>query len=426
MSYAAFTSGACKIKHTRKTYIIMKNRILRYAALCLSLLCGTQTLHAQDNAAETPPRFLFRFVEGDDMFYVPYNGNGSRLDSLCLMLVPEEIGEGAVGVDGYSATRSLSMIRCNRVKSELILRCGMRERHFTTTNNAGTFNGMHNVVVVTLPAAKEEVCCWDEEWCPDLPVVEEEPLPELPCKEEVPFDVVVPLQPEEQCSVPQQAAVQPVPVRWSVGVNVGVPFLWGDMVSVAYDKTYVGIAAGVQGSYRFSHLLGVTVSADYARGRAGARGYSAGYAISPDGMTSYVSQTASAVYGDLYSQISVVNAGVSLDVNLNRIFSREAFRHRFTVWVSPTVYGQFFDSRLFAKADGSQFSDGSLRPAKVSLGLGGALTLRYRIGGCLELQLKNSLVWIADNNFDAVATPYGKARQNAMWTPQVGIVWNIK
>lgn len=396
--------------------------------ICLSLLCAGQTLHAQDNVPSASPRFLFRFVEGDDMFYVPYHGNGSRLDSLCLLLVPKEIGDGSVRVDGYSAHKALSKIRCNRVKSELIERCGVQERHFTTTNKAGTFEGMRNVVVVTLPAAKEkEECCWDEEWCPERPVVREEPLPEFPFKEEEDiFEVVVPAQREWVCIIEEEDPVQALSSRWSVGLNAGVPFFWGDMVSMAYDKTYVGIAAGVQGSYRFSPLLGVTLSADYSRGKAGARDYSKGYTVSPGGMTLYGPQTGAMPYGDLYSRISSVSVGLSLDVNVNRIFSRDALRHRFTVWISPAVYGQFFGSSLFAKADGSQFSDGSLRPAAVSLGLGGALTLRCRVTSCIELQLKNSLIWITDNNFDAVATPYGKARQNAMWTPQLGIVWNIK
>lgn len=118
------------------------------------LLCTLLVLVALPVFAQAPdktPRVVFRFVEGKDMFYVPWNGNGTALDSLCQLINPAELDMGSVKVDGYSKTRKLSMIRCNRVKSELIARKGLQEEHFTTTNNAGEWNGMKNVVLITLP-----------------------------------------------------------------------------------------------------------------------------------------------------------------------------------------------------------------------------------------------------------------------------------
>ena len=101
-------------------------------------------------------------------------------------------------------------------------------------------------------------------------------------------------------------------------------------------------------------------------------------------------------------------------------------KHRFTVWISPALYGQFFSSDIHAKADNSLYSDGSTSPSKISFGLGGALTMRYRINNSLDLQLKNSGIWMTDNNFDGIRTPFGKTKHNAMWLPQIGIIWNIK
>lgn len=86
------------------------------------------------------------------MFYVPWNGNGATLDSLCRMIDSAALDKGSIKVDGYSGTKRLSMIRCNRVKSELITRKGLREEHFTTTNNVGEWHGQKNVVLVTLPS----------------------------------------------------------------------------------------------------------------------------------------------------------------------------------------------------------------------------------------------------------------------------------
>ena len=118
--------------------------------------------------------------------------------------------------------------------------------------------------------------------------------------------------------------------------------------------------------------------------------------------------------------------GLSFDVNLNRIFSRQAAEHRFTVWVSPAVYGQFFKADVYTKADDKRYSDGTTVPDGLSLGLGGALTLRCRVGRGIDLQLKNTVLWMADNHFEAIRTPFGKTRHNAMWVPQIGVVWHIK
>ena len=117
--------------------------------LCTLLVMVATPMFAQ--ATDKAPQIVFRFVEGKDMFYVPWNGNGTVLDSLCQLINPAELDMGSVKVDGYSKTRKLSMIRCNRVKSELIVRKGLQEEHFTTTNNAGEWKGMKNVVLVTLP-----------------------------------------------------------------------------------------------------------------------------------------------------------------------------------------------------------------------------------------------------------------------------------
>lgn len=121
------------------------------------LLCTCFVIGLLPSFGQTPdgsPQVIFRFVEGKDMFYVPWNGNGAALDSLCLMVDPDGLQPGSVRVDGYSASKQLSMVRCNRVKSELILRRGLTEEHFTTTNNVGKFQGMANVVIVTLPVMK--------------------------------------------------------------------------------------------------------------------------------------------------------------------------------------------------------------------------------------------------------------------------------
>ncbi len=138
----------------------------------------------------------FLFVPGQDVFSIPWKGNGSELDTLYTLLdrYESEIFSGAmpVYVDGYSASMrdpkrniDLAFVRANRVKSELILRRGLTEDHFRTRNFITAWTGpdgqVHkDVVVVTLripPRAQHEPMAEPE---PEPVVREEMDLPEDP------------------------------------------------------------------------------------------------------------------------------------------------------------------------------------------------------------------------------------------------------
>lgn len=414
----------------------MKNQIKKATLCCALLLAGIPFARAQQPDSGEP-QVVFRFVRGNDMFYVPWKGNGARLDSLCRILDPAKFETGSVRVDGYGRDKKTVKIRCNRVKSELILWRGMTEDHFTTTNRIGSFNGLSDVVVVTWPVLETKTASTPPAAEPEA---RQQPEPSQAVTEAAQQTA------KEEAAAPdgQQTAVQEVAEetqtpaqavepsksttpRWQAGLNVGIPFFWGDMLSMAADKTHVGFAVGVQGGYRISDLLAVSLSVDYMQGKLGSRGYAEDYLLAPDGMTWYVpQQQAMQRYGDLYSKISLVNVGLGLDLNINRIFSKQAAERRFTVWISPTVYGQFFSANVYTKVGDKRYSDGTTKPDGLSFGLGGALTLRYRMNRSIDLQLKNSALWITDNHFDGIRTPFGKAKQNALWLPQVGVIWNIK
>lgn len=220
------------------------------------------------------------------------------------------------------------------------------------------------------------------------------------------------------------------PLRgWSAGLNAGIPFFWGDLVSTAWNKTYIGPAVGLQGSYRFSGMLAATLSADWSHNKMGARGYSRSYLLTPGGMTCYKEHEGIAAepYEKLQGVTSNVNIGLGLDLNINRLFSRRGADDRLTLWVSPTLYAQFFNTKIRLKADGSRYDDGTTEPRALSLGLGGAVTLRYRLSATVDLQLKNSVIWNSDNRFDAITTRFDNdARHHAMWVAQAGVIWKFK
>lgn len=323
------------------------------------------------------------------------------------------------------ANRSMSLRRAQSVKAYLVAHGANAEN--ITTQGLGVdrtakddASARRAEVVVTFAAAQPTPKPAPQPKAKPQPKAEPQTVEQTPAVAETP---VTPLA--EPTPAPAQLQ-KPVFTRWSVGANVGIPFFWGDMATMAANKTYIGFSAGVQGSYRFSQLLSVSLSADYARGKIGARGYAKDYLLTPDGMTHYTPQTGEQAYKDLYSQVGVFSLGLSLDINANRIFYRDVTRHRFSVWVSPTIYGQAFNANVYEKSGDAKFSDGTTRPAGFSLGLGGALSLRYKVCEKIELQFKNSLIWITDNKFDGITTPYGKTKHNVLWTPQLGVIWNIK
>lgn len=152
----------------------------------------------------------FKFVPGDDMFYIPWQGNGEQLNALYALVdqYRSEISSGdmPVHVDSYSASMKerkrnaeLAFIRANRVKSELITHKGLVEDNFITRNYTTAFTdadgSIHkNMVVVTLHIPVREV---DQIIIQAVP--EDKPAPQ-PWPE--------PADEREQAAQPSQPAVE--------------------------------------------------------------------------------------------------------------------------------------------------------------------------------------------------------------------------
>ena len=412
--------------------------------------------------AERDSLYTFRFVPEQGMFYVPYKENSAELERLSALLKQHQkdilAGNIPVFVSGFCRSasvakenRRLVRERSNRVKAEMIVRNGLCEVCFHTTNFTGDNGKADDVVFVriVLPEDKavddlpvmgermpgsslnDNVKCSDSkvelytskvELCTSKVDLYEAPAVTDNCYSN--RNVESPLSTSANVS---DSSVTFSFRGWTLGLNIGIPFFWGDMLSMSADKTYIGISAGLQADYRFSDFFGANLSADYAQGKAGARDYAQHYQLSPSGMTAYSDGTdCSRPYKELYSKISVVNIGLGLDIYFNRFLGVRALYSRFQAVLTPTVYGQFFKADIYNKATDTRFSNGITRPNTVSLGLGGALSFRYRIASDWSLQLKNSFLWMTDNKFDGITTPYGHTRHNVLWMPQFGILWTLK
>lgn len=136
----------------------MSKKILLFVLLLSALV----SVSAQERSDTT---YVFRFVPAEDMFYIPWNGNGAELDRLlaCIAGNRSAIADGTVPVlvDGYCTSQpseaenlAMAKTRSNRVKTELILRGGLTEADFTTRNHAS--DGNFVTVRLVIPAWPSE------------------------------------------------------------------------------------------------------------------------------------------------------------------------------------------------------------------------------------------------------------------------------
>lgn len=141
------------------------NRLLTLLFALGLLAVPTFGQTADGPSGSAPAEYTFRFVADDDMFYIPWNGNGEELDRLiaCIAENRAAILDGAVPVEVEgrcssqpSAAENLAMAktRSNRVKTEMILRGGLTEACFTTKNLASGGNLV--TVRIVIPAGPSE------------------------------------------------------------------------------------------------------------------------------------------------------------------------------------------------------------------------------------------------------------------------------
>ncbi len=174
----------------------MSKRIL-FFALFLWLTAAVSPLFAGQE--ETDTAHTFRFVPQKDMFYVPWHGNGMELARLLEYIESnrKEILDGKLPlhVDGYCNSFDskrenlrIAAIRSKRVKSELIVRGGIKEECFITQNH--DTEGDFVIVRLTVPASEASAAETDaqrkteEEHLADERAKQERKAAEKRCKAE--------------------------------------------------------------------------------------------------------------------------------------------------------------------------------------------------------------------------------------------------
>lgn len=213
--------------------------------------------------------------------------------------------------------------------------------------------------------------------------------------------------------------------RWSIGVNIGIPFYAGDFRSVSRgNNNWAGYMFGLQGSYQFNPIFGARLSVDYGSNRAGSQRYEDDFVLLPNGNTYYNVDfpEGGSYYKDLYSSVHSWNFGLNAEVNLLNLFRRSDGDRRWAVVLAPGIYLQKFSSTVKNRSNDEQFAD--KLDNKVNLGLGGDLAVRYRINHNFDVQLKGGMIWINNQDFDGINS-INTTKHNSMITAQVGLIWKV-
>lgn len=213
--------------------------------------------------------------------------------------------------------------------------------------------------------------------------------------------------------------------RWSIGVNIGMPFYAGDFRSVSRgNNNWAGYMFGLQGSYQFNPIFGARLSVDYGSNRAGSQRYEDDFVLLPNGNTYYNVDfpEGGSYYKDLYSSVHSWNFGLNAEVNLLNLFHRSDGDRRWAVVLAPGIYLQKFSSTVKNRSNDEQFAD--KLDNKVNLGLGGDLAVRYRINHNFDVQLKGGMIWINNQDFDGINS-INTTKHNSMVTAQVGLIWKV-
>lgn len=199
---------------------------------------------AQRAGAGSEEIVSFRFVPGNDMFYIPWGGNDVELNRL-YALVDEfraDITNGTIPVyvDGYCASLpttkenlNTAFVRANRVKSELITHKALSEDHFITKNYATSYEDRKDVVVVTLRIPAKAVEADFEPQPEHRSEAKPEPEPVVEVKPEPQPEPVVVSDPVDPWRDPYGLAVRTnllydvfllptLGVEWRVNRHVGI------------------------------------------------------------------------------------------------------------------------------------------------------------------------------------------------------------
>lgn len=212
--------------------------------------------------------------------------------------------------------------------------------------------------------------------------------------------------------------------RWSIGIDAGMPFLFGDIYSLSEDKNYLGGQFGLNVGYQLSPLIGLKLSAHYGFSKLASTHYAKDYILGQDGFTYYKPNIIEngVLYKDIYSKVSYFGTGFHLSLNMNNLLFENRGKRVLTVLLEPAAYLQKFNPKVYTKS-GDRVAKDAL-DNRFGFGAGGDLVFRFRTGKLLDLQLSTGVIWLNNNNFEGIRTE-ALGRDSYIWNSSVSFIFKM-
>lgn len=216
--------------------------------------------------------------------------------------------------------------------------------------------------------------------------------------------------------------------NWTVGIGSGLSAMFGDFSTFSYEKFYPAPIGSVSVGYQMNPTVGFTIEGYYGRNRIGAlaanrdnylntNGFRADGGIDPLTGATFLK------YGDLYSDVKLLQGRLGVDLNLSNIFggNRGEQMRGLSVIFSPSWYLQYYRPCVFQKSNDARYTSRDLF-YQVTNALGAELALRLRVSRIIDLQFKGGGAYGFNKKFDGIA---GDKKTNILAYAQAGIIFKL-
>lgn len=244
--------------------------------------------------------------------------------------------------------------------------------------------------------------------------------------------------------------------HWFIGADYFSPMLFSELNSVTSEKWLFGLGGDLNFGYQFSPVFAIKISAGIGKNRAIAAPYQKGWYLGlNDGYVYYPytmidgtvyhypfkEQTGELLVGNQGKNIDNVgiNAtplalvvsnycmwqiGLNAEFNFTRLFYRDAYTQKpVELWVNPGLYLSQFNSQVY------NFKTGKAAAPKVNnkltVGLGGSVTLRFNVARRLAIDISNAAIWELSHNIDGINSSR-RAFDAFCWQPSIGLVYRFR
>ena len=216
--------------------------------------------------------------------------------------------------------------------------------------------------------------------------------------------------------------------HWTIGVGGGISAMFGDFSTFSNEKFHLAPIGSVSVGYQMNPTVGFTLEGAYSHNRIGALASNSDFYLNTngfraDGATDPLTGAAFLKYGDLYSNVTLWQGRLGLDLNLSNMFggNKGEKMRKLSLIFSPSYYLQYYRPRVYQKSNDTRYTSRDLF-YQVSNAVGAELALRFRASRVIDLQLKAGGVYGFNKKFDGIA---GDNKNNILAYVQAGVVFKL-